>query len=654
MTSNFDTQPRLTVVFPTYNVAPKIGRCLASLSQIALDDSELEVVFVDDGSQDETVALIERACSEHTSWHLATLPKNSGSPSAPRNLGLSLARGYYVCFMDADDEFVPGAVAQYLLHAEQGDLDLLRGSLLVDRGRGSLILTNHLPPFEPEATLSQRISAIIRQTSTTVPGLIRRSLLEESGVLWDTELHMGEDTVFLVRVMRLSRRIDHLEQPLFIYRNAVDFGTSSTQQYGARELDNHLRVWTTVSADLEELNVSYMALRGQVALQTALTNLHRFHDGSLDPVTFDRFTAFLRDNEEVVRGYGLTARLKSSLQTALMGDYDAFMEAIKPRLLVGGYDLKFIEGAYPALSKHFQIKVDRWKGHEAHDIDKSASLLRWADVILAEWLLGNAVWYARKKRQDQRLVVRAHLFEMTRDFGHQIAAHRVDRFFGVSVPTTEDMLRTFPKIARRQTRVIPNFIDTGAYARSDEPKRVFNLAMVGILPARKGYRKALQLLKLLREVDDRYTLTTFGKLPEELPWVINDPENAAYYKECREFVREHGLELATSHRGWVSTKEVLKNYGFVLSLSDFESFHVAPAEAFAAGNAGLFLPWEGVEYIYPSKYVLPNLDAMADRILSLRDIDAFNMHRSEGEQFIEEEYGIEAFVRQFTDMVREI
>ncbi|MFC7594458.1 glycosyltransferase [Terrabacter sp. GCM10028922] len=654
MTPTALAAPRLSVVIPTFNVASKIGRCLASLTQVGLDESELEVVFVDDASQDETVSILERACSEHPGWTLAHMPANSGSPSAPRNLGLSLATGTYVCFMDADDEFLPGAVTHYLLHAERSSLDLLRGALLVDRGTHAPTLTNHLTPFAPTTPVAARIAAIIRGTSTTVPGLIRRSLLESNGVRWDADLRMGEDTVFLVSVMRQAARIDHLEEPLFIYRNAVDFGASSTQKYGRRELDNHLRVWTQVSAALSELGIDYMALRGQVALQAVLTSLHRFHDGTLDQATFIRFSEFLHEHSDVVRSYDLAARLKSSLEIALSGDYAAFMEAIKPRLLIGGYDLKFIQGAYEALSRHFQVKVDAWKGHEVHDVNASTQLLRWADVVLAEWLLGNAVWYSKNKRREQRLVVRTHRFELTRDYGNQVAHGRVDRFFGVSVPTAEQILRTFPGITRRQLRIIPNFIDTHSYERTTNPERVFNLAMVGILPSLKGYRRALDLLKTLREVDDRYTLTTFGKRPEDLPWVLSDPMNAAYYSDCSEFIQEHGLEEATRHEGWVSTRQVLKDYGFVLSLSDFESFHVAPGEAFAAGNVGLFLPWDGVEYIYPSTYVLPDIPAMAEQILALRSISAFDSYREEGARFVEQEYGIDAFVEQFTEMIRAI
>ena len=72
----------------------------------------------------------------------------------------------------------------------------------------------------------------------------------------------------------------------------------------------------------------------------------------------------------------------------------------------------------------------------------------------------------------------------------------------------------------------------------------------------------------------------------------NDPENAAYYAACRDASCAERGSRRPLIGGWVSTRRGAADYGFVLSLSDFESFHVAPAEAFAAGNAAVFLPWE--------------------------------------------------------------
>ncbi|KQU68198.1 glycosyltransferase [Phycicoccus sp. Root101] len=653
-TSAATSAPRLTIVIPTYNVESKLGRCLASLSRIAFAPGELEVIFVDDASTDATAEMLHAACAEHSGWEVQVLVDNSGSPSTPRNVGVARAHGAYVCFLDADDEFLPGAVEHYLAVAEEDDLDILRGALLVDRGETSLRLMNVLSRFEDDVTRAERIEAIFGRTSTTVPGLVRTRLFRDHGISWDATLRMGEDSVLLAEVLAVAERIDHLEEPLFVYRAAVDFGASSTQRYGARELRNHLAVWSRVSDLLMPHGIEYMAIRGQVALQTALSNLQRFHDGTLDLPAFEELVAFLRRFEKVVRAYTLNAKLTALVEHALAGDWEAFTHAIKPRLLIAGYDLKFIEGAAPALSEHFQVKFDPWTGHDMHDAAKSKSLLAWADVILGEWLLGNAVWYARNKNKDQRLVVRTHLFEMTREFGHEIDHARVDRFFGVSVPTTEDMLRTFPAISRAQTRVIPNFIEVESYRRSDAPERVFNLAMVGILPARKGYLKALELLAGLREEDDRYTLTTFGKSPQELPWVINNPAEAAYYQSCQQFILDHGMSDAVEHRGWVDTASELCRYGFVLSLSDFESFHVAPAEAFAAGNAAVFLPWGGVEYIYPKSYVLPDVKAIVQQLLDLRDVAAFDAYRQDGLAFVEREYALGAFVEQFTEMVRGI
>src|SRR5690606_24045157 len=82
-------------------------------------------------------------------------------------------------------------------------------------------------------------------------------------------------------------------------------------------------------------------------------------------------------------------------------------------LLVAGHDLKFIE---PTL-EHFdpsavRITRDLWESHDTHNEVESREKLAGADVVLCEWGLGNAVWYADNVRSDQRLVVRVHAQEV--------------------------------------------------------------------------------------------------------------------------------------------------------------------------------------------------------------------------------------------------
>ena len=451
----------------------------------------------------------------------------------------------------------------------------------------------------------KRQAEIIEHQSTTVPGIIRRSLLRTDS--WRSDLHLGEDTLFWIDVLSRARRVGYQPEPDFVYhKTRIDGRSSTTQKYEERELLSHLEVWETASDKLAELGLDYFALRGRVALQTALTAMCRYNAKGISRPSYERFRALLTAHP-VVRRYRFDARIQTVLWSILDDDYDAFLRAIRTRLVIAGMDLKFIKGVIPELEKTYEVRIDRWTGHDAHDEQASLELLDWADVLFCEWMLGNAVWYSHHKRPHQRLVVRCHLFEIQRDYGFELDVDAVDRFICVSLPTMEDMLSRFG-FPRSKVRVVPNFIDTEAYKRYDDPDKPFRLAMVGILPARKGFHRALQVLKELRNVDPRYTLTVMGKTPGEVHWVANDPAEARYYELCDRYIAEHNLESAVVYAGWVDTRGELGKYGVVLSMSDFESFHVGAAEAFAAGSVPLVLPWSGAEFIYPKEFVVQEFE----------------------------------------------
>ena len=93
--------PYFSVVIPTYNRASLIGLTLQSvLSQEFVD---FEVLVVDDGSTDDTTAVV----AHYPDLRLRYLPKQNAERGAARNYGLARARGEYVLFLDSDDRFHP-------------------------------------------------------------------------------------------------------------------------------------------------------------------------------------------------------------------------------------------------------------------------------------------------------------------------------------------------------------------------------------------------------------------------------------------------------------------------------------------------------------------------------------------------------------------
>ncbi len=103
--------PLISVIVVCWNAADVLGRCLDQL--FAQDYAPREIIVVDDGSTDTTLA-VARAAAERGELAIVASPRNSGCPSA-RNLGLERASGEIVAFIDADGFATPswlGAIAR--------------------------------------------------------------------------------------------------------------------------------------------------------------------------------------------------------------------------------------------------------------------------------------------------------------------------------------------------------------------------------------------------------------------------------------------------------------------------------------------------------------------------------------------------------------
>lgn len=643
---------RLSIIVPCYNPGTKISKCLDSLSEIALRSDEFEVIFIDDASTDDTPRVLHEACRLRDNWQIIEMNENTGSPSGPRNRGIDNARGDFVFFLDCDDEIISSIVDQHLVFAEMTKAEVVRSPLVVDHG-GQRVVLNGIEQFASTLSKSEKVRLIISKQSSTNSSLVKREFLIDSGVYWPEGNHMGEDTIFLTDLLQAAENIEYFDEPTIVYHKTVGAVKSATQRYGSRELRSHLKVWAHAEAVLKEFGVSYMEVRGEVAVAFALKNLIRFGTGDVSSDDFLSLSRFIRGHWESVSKFRLAERFQSILDALYAGDFVAFVIETKPRLVVAGYDLKFIRGALPILERFFTIKVDEWSGHDVHDELASRECVNWADVVFCEWMLGNAVWYSKHKRRDQTLIVRMHRFELTRAFGNAVVQKAVDAFIAVSVGTLEEMIQTF-HYDRRKCRVVSNFLQLERFGSSTDPDRVFRLALVGTIPARKGYRRALELLHSLRVQDNRYTLTLFGKRPDELPWVARDNGESAYFRECDQFVMDNQLEGAIVQGGWVSTPEVIHEYGFVLSTSHAESFHLAPGESFAAGNQGVFLPWAGVEFVFPDCYIFEDIYAMRDYVLSNRRIEDFERNAKVGKDHVGDRFSVDRFIEDVRDLVLEV
>src|SRR5580658_4145255 len=129
--------PQLSIVIPAFNESARIDQALDRvLSCIAEQGWDAEVLVVDDGSKDDTAAIVQRWMVHHPRLHLVQNPGNRGKGYSVRN-GLLQAAGEVVMFTDADLS-APMEEAERLLAAIADGADVAIGSRWMDKTRQTI------------------------------------------------------------------------------------------------------------------------------------------------------------------------------------------------------------------------------------------------------------------------------------------------------------------------------------------------------------------------------------------------------------------------------------------------------------------------------------------------------------------------------------
>ena len=119
--------PAISVIIPMYNTEQYIEECLQSLLNQTLKN--FEVIVVDDCSTDNSVAVVQKMFpafdARNIKVTLATNQTNSGCPGIPRNFGIDIAQGKYICFLDSDDFFDANVLEEFYKVAEEFNADVV-------------------------------------------------------------------------------------------------------------------------------------------------------------------------------------------------------------------------------------------------------------------------------------------------------------------------------------------------------------------------------------------------------------------------------------------------------------------------------------------------------------------------------------------------
>jgi hypothetical protein len=213
--------PLVSVIVPAFNVGPLLTDCLRSITTQTYP--HLEVIVVDDGSTDRSADVVRGFAARDARVRLI-VQENAGVSSA-RNVGLERASGDYINFVDADDWIEPNTYELMVAALEDGRYDFVTCGYFVDSSDESRPGPANDQFLRPLNTAEGLESVLATQNRFVFTRLFRREVV--GPVRFRTDLHWGEDTVFVVEVARRARSSSVLHDRLYHYVQSEGSATRS-------------------------------------------------------------------------------------------------------------------------------------------------------------------------------------------------------------------------------------------------------------------------------------------------------------------------------------------------------------------------------------------------------------------------------------------
>lgn len=205
--------PKVTVIVPCYNVADYIDRCLSSVKCQSFADYEL--VLIDDGSTDSTL----EKCVE---WkqrddRIILVSRHNAGLGAARNLGISIAHGEYVTFLDADDWWREDYLHQMVQGSQDGQNDLVVCDFnFVNEGNGETKTQRSILRLPGGTIKKPTATHLLSRARTQACGkLYRRDLFTDNNV--KEPHHAYEDVATTPYLVAKANSIYRVPEALYFY-----------------------------------------------------------------------------------------------------------------------------------------------------------------------------------------------------------------------------------------------------------------------------------------------------------------------------------------------------------------------------------------------------------------------------------------------------
>jgi len=235
---------KISVIVPVYNVEAYLERCVESILQQTY--THFELILINDGSTDSSGQICDHLASQYENIKVYHI-ENAGVSNA-RNMGIQLATGSWVTFIDSDD-FVTQDYLATLASAVEGlnvgfviaPLHHIKNGIVID-----------LPPHSGKTELwstEETMKELLMTTRTSffpVAKLFKRDLLADEK--FNTNYHLAEDALFLTELLLKTRcSCVFIDKPVYYYDHREGSATTSVNRHVFDTIEVYQQIIAQVS-----------------------------------------------------------------------------------------------------------------------------------------------------------------------------------------------------------------------------------------------------------------------------------------------------------------------------------------------------------------------------------------------------------------------
>ncbi len=218
----------ISVVIPAYNAEQYIEKAIESI--LVQTYSDVEIIVVNDGSLDATKEIVQSMARFHANITLINV--ENGGVSKARNIGMQYARGDFVAFLDADDEYLPYAFEKMLHCINEKEADICVTFSTADK---SITLQERAAVVWDSRTAIEKMLQDHPCTHGSCANLYRTSKLRENQIYFPEGKRVHEDNFFVA--LCILSEMKYVVYPITTYLYRRHDGSASRSGFSDKMFD---------------------------------------------------------------------------------------------------------------------------------------------------------------------------------------------------------------------------------------------------------------------------------------------------------------------------------------------------------------------------------------------------------------------------------